>query len=112
MFNELNKQFSSTIKEGIDLQSMEFKPLKDYIGKTVKVDGFFFTKSDYGEQVVVVGNGAKINMPKRAVDVFKKIQASGDMVEAVLAGKLEMINITPVKGKNGVETTGYELHDC
>ena len=112
MFNELNKQFSSTIKEGIDLESMEFKPLKDFIGKTVKVDGFFFTKSDYGEQVVVVGNGAKINMPKRAVDIFKNIQASSEMLDAVLSGKLEIINITPVKCKNGVETTGYELHDC
>lgn len=112
MFNELNKQFSSTIKEGIDLEAMEFKPLKDFIGKTVKVDGFFFTKSDYGEQVVVVGNGAKINMPKRAVDIFKNIQASAEMLDAVLSGKLEIINITPVKCKNGVETTGYELHDC
>lgn len=112
MFNELNKQFSSTIKKGIDLESMEFKPLKDFIGKTVKVDGFFFTKSDYGEQVVVVGNGAKIKMPKRAVDIFKNIQASAEMLDAVLSGKLEIINITPVKCKNGVETTGYELHDC
>ena len=31
MFNELNKQFVNTVKEGIDTDKMEFKKLKDFI---------------------------------------------------------------------------------
>lgn len=112
MFNELNKSNTRTIKEGVDTESMEFKPLSDFIGKTVKVDGFFFTSGQYGKQVVVVGNGAKINMPKRAVEVFETIAKTEAMLQAVLSGKLELINITTVKAKNGNNTTSYELHDC
>lgn len=112
MFNELNKQYTNTVKEGVDTDSMEFAPLKDFVGKTIKVDGFFFTKGDFGEQVVVVGNGFKINMPKRATETFKSIRANEFMLKAVLDGKLEIINITPVKAKNGRDTIGYELHDC
>lgn len=112
MFNELNKQMQNTVKEGVDTEKMDFAPLKDFIGKTIKVDGFFFTKGQYGEQVVVVGNGFKINMPKRATDVFKGIAQNESMLKAVLEGHLELINIVPVKAKNGSETTGYELHDC
>ena len=112
MFNEMNKQFTNTVKEGIDTDAMEFAPLRDFVGKTVKVDGFFFTKGQYGEQVVVIGNGFKINMPKRATDTFKAIRANDFMLKAVLNGKLELINITPVKAKNGNDTVAYELHDC
>lgn len=112
MFNEMNKQFTNTVKEGIDTDDMEFAPLRDFVGKTVKVDGFFFTKGQYGEQVVVIGNGFKINMPKRATDTFKAIRANDFMLKAVLNGKLELINITPVKAKNGSDTVAYELHDC
>ena len=112
MFNEMNKQYTNTVKEGIELNKLEFKPLKDFAGKTIKVDGFFITKGDYGEQLVVVGNGAKINFPKRAVDQFKDIRADKDMLAAVLAGKLEIINISPIKAKNGSDTVAYELHDC
>lgn len=112
MFNELNTQYTNTVKEGVDTDSMEFAPLKDFVGKTIKVDGFFFTKGDFGEQVVVVGNGYKINMPKRAIDTFKSIRSNEFMLKAVLDGKLEIINISPIKAKNGRDTVGYELHDC
>lgn len=112
MFNELNKQFTNTVKDGINTDAMEFKPLKEFVGKTIKVDGFFFTSGQYGEQVVVIGNNAKINMPKRATDTFKSIRANENMLKAVLEGHLEIINITPVKAKNGSDTIAYELHDC
>lgn len=113
MFNEMNKQYESTIKEGIDLKDLEFAKLKDFVGKTVKVDGFFFSKDKgYGEQVVVIGNGYKINMPARAVEVFKDIRSNKEMLKAVLDGHLELINIAPVKAKNGQDTVAYELHDC
>lgn len=114
MFNELNQQHVVTVKEGIDTDSMEFKPLKDFEGQTVKVNGFFFTKSKKynADQVVVVGNGYKINMPGRAVDTFKAIRDNEAMLKAVLDGKLELINIKPIKAKNGNDTCAYDLHDC
>ena len=34
------------------------------------------------------------------------------MLQAVLDGKLEIINISPIKAKNGSDTVAYELHDC
>ena len=86
----------------------------DFEGQTVKVDGFFFTRSRrYNmDQVVVVGNGYKINMPARAVETFKAIRDNEFMLKAVLEGKLELINIKPIKAKNGNDTCAYELHDC
>lgn len=112
MFNELNKQFVNTVKEGIDTDKMEFKTLNDFIGKTIKVDGFYISKGRFGEQVVVVGNGYKINMPARAVDTFKAIRENEFMVKAILEGHLEIINMAEVKTKNGNKTVSYELHDC
>ena len=72
MFEKLNRR--STVREDIDTQAMEFKPLKDFCGTKIKVDGFFFTEGRYGTQVVVVGNGYLINMPKRAAEQFEKIE--------------------------------------
>lgn len=114
MFNELNTQHVQTVKEGIDTDVMEFRPLGDFEGETVKVDGFFFTRSKkYNvDQVVVVGNGYKINMPARAVDTFKSIRDNEFMLKAVLAGKLELINIKKITAKNGNDTVAYDLHDC
>ena len=114
MFNELNTQHVQTVKEGIDTDAMDFKPLLFFEGQTVKVDGFFFTRSQKykTDQVVVVGNGYKINMPARAVETFKAIRDNEFMLKAVLEGKLELINIKPIKAKNGNDTVAYDLHDC
>lgn len=111
MFEKLNKQYQNTVKEGIDTDSMEFTKLKEYVGKTIKVDGFFFTKGDYGKQVVVVGNGSKINMPERAVEMFEAIRDDAEMLKAVLEGHLLITNIEPKKAKKG-NTVTFELQDC
>ena len=109
MFEKLNKQ--ATIKEGIDTSEMEFKGLKDFCGTTIKVDGFFFTNGTYGTQVVIVGCGYKINMPKRAVKQFEEIQENPAMLKAVLEGHLMLKNIKMVDTKNG-RTTIYDFADC
>jgi len=110
MFNELNKK-SSTIKEGIQLETMEFRPLKDFVGHILKVDGFFFTTGRYGKQLVVIAGGYKINMPARAVEVFEAISNSDEKVQAVLGGHLSLVDIKIVDTKNG-KTTAYTLRDC
>ena len=110
MFNELNK-YVATVREGIDTSEMEFKPLKDFCGKRIKVDGFFFTEGKFGKQVVVVGNGFLINMPGRAVEAFEEIYSDAEMLKAVLEGHLCIKEIKMFDTKNGT-TAAYKLCDC
>lgn len=112
MFKNLNNTNTrNTVRIDVDTQTMEFAPIKDFIGQTVKVDGFFFTKKGrYGEQVVVVGNNKLINMPKRAVEQFKTIYNDDELLNAVLEGHLAITKILPLTTKNGT-TTIYELTD-
>ena len=108
MFEKLNKNSVTTIKEGIELKELPFVKLKDCIGETLKVDGFFFTNGSYGKQVVVVANGKKINFPNRAIAQFEDIMANEEMLKAVLEGKLIINDIKEVKAKKGT-TTSYKL---
>ena len=110
MFKELNRG-KKTVREGIDTKTMDFAPLKNFCGTTVKVDGFFFTDSKFGKQVVLVGNGFLINMPARAVEQFEKIANDEKLLNGVLEGHLCLVNICIVDTKNGT-TTGYDLEDC
>lgn len=109
MFKELNSK--RTIREGIDLAELPFAKLSEYEGKTLKVDGYFFTDGDYGKQVVIVANGAKVNMPNRAVRIFEDIDRSPEMIEAILTGHLLITDIAPSKTKRGM-TTSFTLEDC
>ena len=109
MFDELNRK--STVRDGINTEDLEFAPLKDFCGQKFRCDGFFFTDGKYGRQVVVVGGGYLINMPKRAVEQFETIQASPDLLEAVLAGKLMIKDIKMIDTRNG-KTTAYTLADA
>lgn len=108
MFEQLNKDKIRTVKEGIDTSKMEFVPLKNFVGKTVKVDGFFFTKSKFGEQVVVVGEGVLINIPKRYTEEFKSIRDKADLLAAVLNGQLSLGDIKEIDSKNG-KTVAFEF---
>lgn len=104
LFDSLNS-YQRTIRENVDLATMKFKALKEYIGETVYVDGFFFTDGKYGKQVVVVGNGAKINLPSRYVEKFEKILNSPQMLDAVLNGKLVLKDIEESNTRNGQTVT-------
>ena len=110
MFKELNN-YVETVREGIDTSDMEFRPLRDFCGKRIKVDGFFFTEGKFGKQVVVVGNGFLMNMPGRAVEPFEDIQNNEDMLKGVLEGHLCIRDIKRVETKNGT-TAAYKLDDC
>ena len=112
MFENLNKTFANTVKEGIDTKVLSYKPLKDFVGKTVIVDGYFFNdKGRYGRQVVVVGHEAGkdvmlwlINMPARYVEQFEAINSDPAMLESVLNGGLRLEEIEMVDTKNGITT--------
>lgn len=111
MFKEMNTTYRRTVREGINTDDMTFAPLRDFCGKQLKVDGFFFTDGKFGKQVVVVANGWLVNMPKRAVEVFETIEKDDDMLQAVLNGHLLITDIKPLDSKNGT-TTAYTLADC
>lgn len=105
MFEQFNRV--NTVREGIDLGSMEFRKLREFAGQSIHVDGFFFTRSKFGEQVVVVGNGYKINMPAKAVEDFKKMMAQKDIFNAIMTGHLMIeVSLTP-KGN-----ASYVYKDC
>lgn len=105
-FEQFNKR--STIREDVNIKDMEFRPLKDFCGKTINVDGFFFTTGNYGKQVVVVGNGYKINMPARAVEEFQNMAINDDALDEILAGHLCLTNIKMIDTKNG-STVAYKF---
>lgn len=105
-FDKLNRRH--TVREGIATENMEFRPLKDFCGKNIKCDGFFFTDGKYGRQVVIVGNGYLINMPSRAVEQFEQINEDVDALNAVLSGGLVLTDIKMVNTRNGM-TTAYTL---
>lgn len=109
MFAEYN--YKSTVREGIDTDKMEFLPIKNFVGQEILVDGFFFTEGRYGQQVVVVGNGYKINLPTRSVQIFQKIANDQEQLKAVLTGHLKLINIKMKDTKNGT-TTVFDFADC
>lgn len=102
-FENLNPNSKKTIRDDINLDEMNFISWKEYIGKDIKVDGFFFTEGKYGRQVVIVdaANGKKVNIPKRFTDDFMKIRDDDEALAQVIAGKLVLANIREIDSKNG-----------
>lgn len=101
-FNRLNNlRMNGIRREGINTDNYEFKPLKDFVGARIMVDGFFFTTGKYGKQVVVIGNGYNINMPARAVEEFEGILADEELCNGIRAGELMLDKIEMKDTKNG-----------
>lgn len=109
MFEKLNT-FRSTVREGVQTNDMEFAGLNEFVGHEFIIDGFFFNDSKFGKQVVVVGEGYLINMPKRAVKVFEQVESDEEMLQAMLAGKMGIKDIKPIDTKSG-ESTAYTFFD-
>lgn len=108
MFGALNKS-NAIVREGVDTRANDFAKLDAFCGNELPVDGFFFTQSKYGKQVVVVSGKYNINMPARAVEQFEAIAADPVLKQGVIDGKLKLIGI---KLLPEYKTTGYELADA
>lgn len=105
MFETLNRKGASVVPEEIkDLSALPFVALKDYVGKEILVEGYFFTEGNWGKQVSVISKGKKINMPKRCVEEFLEISKDENMKKAVLAGKLKLTDIKEQETQNGTTT--------
>ena len=107
MFNDLNKRrtMPNVITDG-----MEFHKLSEFIGKVVKVDGFFFTNGNFGKQTVVLSNDVLINMPSWATKYFEEIENNDSMLTELLKGKCLLTNIS-VKSTPKGNTTIFEFTD-
>ena len=110
-FNKFNGDM--VLRAGVEIDGYEFVKLENYIGEgsIINVDGYFFTNGKYGKQVVVVGNGAKINMPKYATKYFERIDEDEEAKEHVMAGDLVIVDICELETRNG-NTVGFKLADA
>lgn len=107
MFNEMNKKRTMP---NVNTDGMDFHKLSEYVGKVVKVDGFFFTNGKFGKQAVVLSNDVLINMPSWATKDFEKIENNDAMLSALLDGKCALTNIALKSTPKG-EATIFEFTD-
>lgn len=106
-FESMNHN-KKTMKDGLNLDQMgDFVSWKNYIGQDISVEGFFFTKGKYGDQVVIVGHSTqnpenkKINIPKRFTEDFKQIRDNDEALAQLIAGKLVLVNVREFDSENG-----------
>lgn len=107
MFSELNKKRTMP---NVNTDGMEFHKLSEYVGKVVKVDGFFFTTGKFGKQTVVLSNDVLINMPSWATKDFEQIENNDSMLNELLNGKCALTNIVLKSTPKG-EATIFEFTD-
>ena len=104
-FASLNKGSKKTVRDGINSQDWNFEPLRNFTGKDIQVNGFFFTDGKYGRQAVVIADGVKINIPKRFTEIFEQIRDNDEARQAMLEGHLKLINIREINAQNGKTVT-------
>lgn len=110
-FASLNK--GGTMPNGVDTTGLEYEPLSNFIGKEIKVNGFYFsTKGKYGKSVAVLSEGHLINFPNWSVPYFEEIAASREMVADMFAGKCIIKNIESKDTGKGNPTTVFEFADA
>ncbi len=111
-FSKFNYNGNGVIRTDIgDTDAFPFMHIRDYEGAVIKVYGFFFTNGKHGEQVVVVGNGAKINMPGYATKIFHRIEEDSEAVDRILKGEMVLKDIGPLETKRG-KTVGFTIADA
>lgn len=101
-FGQYNVTVKKTLKDGIDLDEMDFIGIKEYIGKEIQVEGFFFTESKkYGKQVVLVSGDKKINIPKRYTETFMKFRDDDEALKDIMEGHLWIKDIKAFDANEG-----------
>lgn len=99
MFAEKNNG-KRTVNESIkDLDKMDFKAVKEFIGQDIVPCGYFFTTGKFGKQVVIVTRSCKLNVPKRYTEWFEGL--SDDEREAFINEKCMMKDIHMQDTPNG-----------
>ena len=103
-FTKLNKNTFEKIEWNVDTKEFTFKKLSDFYNmgvKTVRVFGFFFTKSEeYGLQPVAIARNCFINLPKHKKDVISDMLKNADCVSAIKNGDCSL-KLREYKSKYG-----------
>lgn len=101
-FDQFNVTVKKTLKDGIDLDKMDFISIREYVGEEFQVEGFFFTESKkYGKQVVLVSGDKKINIPKRYVETFLKFRDDDEALKDIMEGHLWIKDIRTFDANDG-----------
>ena len=103
-FTKLNKNTFEKIEWNVDTKDFTFKKLSDFYNmgvKTVRVFGFFFTKSEeYGLQPVAIARNCFINLPKHKKDTISDMLKNADCVSAIKNGDCSL-KLREYKSKYG-----------
>lgn len=103
-FTKLNKNTFEKIEWNVDTKDFTFKKLSDFYNmgvKTVRVFGFFFTKSaEYGLQPVAIARNCLINLPKHKKDTISDMLKNADCVSAIKNGDCSL-KLREYKSKYG-----------
>ena len=103
-FTKLNKNTFEKIEWNVDTKDFTFKKLSDFYNmgvKTVRVFGFFFTKSEeYGLQPVAIARKCLINLPKHKKDTISDMLKNADCVSAIKNGECSL-KLREYKSKYG-----------
>ena len=103
-FTKLNKNTFEKIEWNVDTKDFTFKKLSDFYNmgvKTVRVFGFFFTKSEeYGLQPVAIAKDCLINLPKHKKDTISDMLKNADCVNAIKNGECSL-KLREYKSKYG-----------
>ena len=103
-FTKLNKNTFEKIEWNVDTNGFTFKKLSDFYNmgvKTVRIFGFFFTKSEeYGLQPVAIARNCFINLPKHKKDVISDMLKNADCVSAIKNGECSL-KLREYKSKYG-----------
>lgn len=107
MFKEKNTK--STVNPAINTKEFDFKKLSEYIGKEIRLYGFFFTKGKFGKQVVAVTKDCLVNLPARCVEDFENF--TDEEIDAIKSGKMVLVNIAEFDSESG-KTVIFDYDDC
>ena len=103
-FTKLNKNTFEKIEWNVDTKDFTFKKLSDFYNmgvKTVRIFGFFFTKSEeYGLQPVAIARNCLINLPKHKKDTISDMLKNADCVNAIKNGECSL-KLREYKSKYG-----------
>lgn len=90
-FRKFNK--SSRLFD-IDTTDFTFVKAKDFVGKTIVIDGFYKQKNELsgGTQYIAIVAGVKqlINLPSTVNDMFIELEKNNEAIDAVRNGELAL----------------------
>ena len=93
-FTKLNKNTFEKIEWNVDTKDFKFKKLSDFYNmgvRTVRVFGFFFTKSEnFGLQPIAITHDCLVNLPTHKKDIISDMLKNADCVSAIKKGECSL----------------------